>query len=610
MKRIVSLLLVSLLVLMLAATACNKETVNVTAKEEASAEDVEEKMGDADEGEVPAVNGETSPAPGETAEGKAAEDKDEAQADKEEQAETAKPADKKEDNTGAEQKKDGPAATKKPDAAPAKDNGKKDAQQAQGGGRFVDGTSAGSIKIQPSATATPAPKDTGRTTVKENVAAIEQPAEYAKLGAATGYIRSTGNLAIRTGPGAKYTQIGTATRDVVFRAYTVKDGWTQVNLGDGITGWISNKNVVSCDANGYTEKEKKELEAQQANARELEALSKLGSPSGYVKTIGNANVRTGPGAKYDKIGSLPKNVLFTAYSVKDGWTQVDVGGFGAWIANSNLASCDANGLTEADKKPVQTAQPTATPPVMPEPQYTNEYSQLGAQSGYVRTTAAVNVRSGPGTKYSVIAKAEYNEFLIAYSRSNGWTQVKYNGYVGWISDSKLIACGSNGVPYSDEEFDGPYEGETGSNTGTEWFNPNTGKWEPAPGGSTEPQKPKPADSVTLDSGKGSRILSKINEARAEHGLVALSEAGYLSESARSRAKHCAEQGYIAHDQDYAGTGEILAQGKGLSASGAVRGWLNSSAHRPLVLKDGYVKFGVGVYEDSNGEVYACVLFDY
>lgn len=309
MKRIVSLLLVSLLVLMLAATACNKETVNVTEKEEASAEDVEEKMGDADEGEVPAVNGETSPAPGETAEGKAAEDKDEAQADKEAQAETAKPADKKEDNTGAEQKKDGPAATKKPDAALAKDNGKKDAQQAQGGGRFVDGTSAGSIKIQPSATATPAPKDTGRTTVKENVAAIEQPAEYAKLGAATGYIRSTGNLAIRTGPGAKYTQIGTATRDVVFRAYTVKDGWTQVNLGDGITGWISNKNVVSCDANGYTEKEKKELEAQQANARELEALSKLGSPSGYVKTIGNANVRTGPGAKYDKIGSLPKNVL-------------------------------------------------------------------------------------------------------------------------------------------------------------------------------------------------------------------------------------------------------------------------------------------------------------
>lgn len=77
-------------------------------------------MGDADEGEVPAVNGETSPAPGETAEGKAAEDKDEAQADKEAQAETAKPADKKKDNTGAEQKKDGHAATKKPDAAPAR----------------------------------------------------------------------------------------------------------------------------------------------------------------------------------------------------------------------------------------------------------------------------------------------------------------------------------------------------------------------------------------------------------------------------------------------------------------------------------------------------------
>lgn len=321
-------------------------------------------------------------------------------------------------------------------------------------------------------------------------------------------------------------------------------------------------------------------------------------------------MRTGPGAKYDKIGSLPKNVLFTAYSVKDGWTQVDVGGFGAWIANSNLASCDANGLTEAEKKPVQTAQPTATPPVMPEPQYTNEYSQLGAQSGYVRTTAAVNVRSGPGTKYSVIAKAEYNEFLTAYSRSNGWTQVKYNGYVGWISDSKLIACGSNGVPYSDEEFDGPYEGETGSNTGTEWFNPNTGKWEPAPGGSTEPQKPKPTDAVTLDSGKGSRILSKINEVRAENSLGALSEAGYLSESARSRAKHCAEQGYIAHDQVWAGIGEILAQGKGLGASGAVNGWMNSSGHRPHVLGEKYTKFGVGVYEDSNGEVYACVLFDW
>lgn len=50
----------------------------------------------------------------------------------------------------------------------------------------------------------------------------------------------------------------------------------------------------------------------------------------------------------------------------------------------------------------------------------------------------VNVRSGPGTKYEIIGKAEYGVVFETLERKNGWVKVRHeDGLIGWIKRSLL-----------------------------------------------------------------------------------------------------------------------------------------------------------------------------
>ncbi|MBU0483703.1 MAG: SH3 domain-containing protein [Proteobacteria bacterium] len=50
----------------------------------------------------------------------------------------------------------------------------------------------------------------------------------------------------------------------------------------------------------------------------------------------------------------------------------------------------------------------------------------------------VNVRSGPGQKYKVVGKANYGVVFRTLNRQDGWVEVKHeNGLVGWVERSLL-----------------------------------------------------------------------------------------------------------------------------------------------------------------------------
>ena len=139
-----------------------------------------------------------------------------------------------------------------------------------------------------------------------------------------------------------------------------------------------------------------------------------------VYISGNSvNVRSGPGTTYSIIGSESKGYeLQRTGRTNNGWSRVNYKGGVGYVSESYL---------------------TATKPV------TNNNSSSGTTSGdKVRVSAAsgANLRSGPGTNYSIVATVANNTELTRTGTSGDWTIVSYNGQTAYISTS-LVSGGSS-----------------------------------------------------------------------------------------------------------------------------------------------------------------------
>lgn len=52
--------------------------------------------------------------------------------------------------------------------------------------------------------------------------------------------------------------------------------------------------------------------------------------------------------------------------------------------------------------------------------------------------SSINIRSGPGTQYKIVGKAEYGVVFETLQRGNGWVKVRHEtGLTGWIKRSLL-----------------------------------------------------------------------------------------------------------------------------------------------------------------------------
>lgn len=121
-----------------------------------------------------------------------------------------------------------------------------------------------------------------------------------------------------------------------------------------------------------------------------------------------------------------------------------------------------------------------------------------------------------------------------------------------------------------------------------------------------------ADDMTPDAAE-SRLVGLINRDRAAAGLVPVRVDERLREIARARSQDMATRSYFSHEQPdgrnvfdlitsrgitWYGAGEILAWNSWAeldeSAAAADTGWLESAAHRAIVLSTDYNYVGVGL----------------
>lgn len=127
----------------------------------------------------------------------------------------------------------------------------------------------------------------------------------------------------------------------------------------------------------------------------------------YRYATERVNVRTGPSTSYKIIGVLNagEQVKLTGYTGK--WSQVIYNGQVAYVFTKYLtATAPTGGNT------VQPIQPT--------------------ESTTLYTTANLNFRKGPGTKYGIIGTINAGTPVTYLGTSGNWTKVSCGGYTGYL----------------------------------------------------------------------------------------------------------------------------------------------------------------------------------
>lgn len=121
-----------------------------------------------------------------------------------------------------------------------------------------------------------------------------------------------------------------------------------------------------------------------------------------VITSDSVNFRSGPSTNYSSICKLNKGDKVEYIGESGSWIKVKFEGKTGYVYGS----------------------------------YIGEYASIYLNVKYV-TASSLNVRKGASTSYSVIGTLSKGTKVELISTSNGWSKIKYNGNVGYVSSKYL-----------------------------------------------------------------------------------------------------------------------------------------------------------------------------
>ncbi|MCR5146486.1 MAG: SH3 domain-containing protein [Clostridia bacterium] len=213
------------------------------------------------------------------------------------------------------------------------------------------------------------------------------------------------------------------------------------------------------------------------------------------------------------------------------------------------------------------------------------YYKLDFSTGLV-TASKLNVRSGPGTGYSVVTTVNQNEYVRVFAGIGNWYIIQTPGdFVGAVSKKyiKPINPTSSGTPNG-----------TSSSTGMT--------------GNTL------ATTLTTDE---QETFNLINQQRANNGLSVLKIDTELQRVARIKAQDMVNNNYFDHNSPTYGTPFNMMKNFGItyktageniagnsSNSSAVTAWMNSPGHRANILNSSYNYTGLAVVSSPRyGKIY-------
>ncbi|HSN42787.1 MAG TPA: SH3 domain-containing protein, partial [Propionibacteriaceae bacterium] len=135
---------------------------------------------------------------------------------------------------------------------------------------------------------------------------------------------------------------------------------------------------------------------------------------GPVTASSAVNIRSGPATTYPKVGVLAQGEsLVQAGAPSGGWVPVTYKATKAWIWGAYVTG------EQSSPEPISTTGPV----------------------GSAKTTAALNVRSGPALTYPVVGSLVKGAIVTMTGRiSTTWTQISLSGNLRWVSSAYLTTA--------------------------------------------------------------------------------------------------------------------------------------------------------------------------
>ena len=208
------------------------------------------------------------------------------------------------------------------------------------------------------------------------------------------------------------------------------------------------------------------------------------------------------------------------------------------------------------------------------------YYKVDFSTGLV-TATNLNVRSGPGTQFKIVATVPKNQYIRVFAGVGDWYIVQVEGdYVGAVSKKYVKAIYPNSSGSSGSSYQNPTSGNSTIN-----------------------------NSETNSDEK--EVFDLINKQRTNQGLQALKLDNEVQRVARIKAQDMASNNYFSHNSptygspfdmlksfkvSYKTAGENIAGNS--SNSGAVTAWMNSSGHKANILNSSFNYTGIGVVSSS------------
>ena len=228
----------------------------------------------------------------------------------------------------------------------------------------------------------------------------------------TGTLTTDGSsLNMRSGPGTGYSILASIPGSATLTLLSLENGWYKTTY-NGKTGYVSSDYVKLTVAaqNEQPAAPSDEPDSRSADASDEQdsATLGIGAPNTGSSSL---NLRSGPGTGYSVLTSIPGSATLTLLSLENGWYKTSYNGKTGYVSSEYI-----------------------TP---------GAQGSAGLGTGVLNTNgSSLNMRSGPGTGYEVVASVPAGAVLTMDSLEDGWYKTSYNGKDGYVSSDYVILGGA------------------------------------------------------------------------------------------------------------------------------------------------------------------------